>query len=631
MLLRAASVQANEVQLVSSAAGSPGVQTANGASAPDAISVEGRWVAFSSQASDLVASQIDANGSGSGDVYLYDRVTKLQTLVSHAAGSPATTGNGDSHSALLSFDGRFTLFESTAVNLVPGQTSSGQTGDVYLYDRADGTTLLVSRKLGDPALGTGNSHGTSALNADGSYAAWASKASDVVQLDADVNGAAPDVYLFDRAAGTATLVSHQAGSPLRTSDGSSFGPSLSNDGRYVAFVSTATNLVGGQTENNAGLDLFLHDRVTGATALVSRAANSIASTANNVTGEAIVTDSGLFVVFESAAANLIPGQIDTNGDFDIFLYDRQSRETVLVSHASGSVKTAGNGRSGSFAVSSDGRWVAYQSFATDLVAGVTDANSQGDVFLYDRWSGTTSLLSRSSLAPDATANAGSGSPRISWDGTRVTFASDATDLVPGQDDDNSAPDVFLHDPAAGTTALASRTLASEVQTGNGASSGALLSGDGRTVAFLSQASDFAPADANGMADAFVSAAPPGSFFTMRPCRLLDTRRPQDAPAFASEATEILTLHGACGIPATARAVAVNVTVTQPTGTGHLTLYTGDALPPVASTINFGAGQTRANNAILSLATDGTGTLAARPVIAGNGSVHVILDVVGYFE
>jgi hypothetical protein len=120
----------------------------------------------------------------------------------------------------------------------------------------------------------------------------------------------------------------------------------------------------------------------------------------------------------------------------------------------------------------------------------------------------------------------------------------------------------------------------------------------------------------------------GSFFTVTPCRLLDTRQPGQGPALASGAARLLSVPGACAIPPTASAVAINVTVTDGTGGGHLILFPGGGAVPGTSTLNFRAGQTRANNAVVGLGADGDlGLLAA----VGGGSVQVIVDVVGYFE
>jgi hypothetical protein len=123
----------------------------------------------------------------------------------------------------------------------------------------------------------------------------------------------------------------------------------------------------------------------------------------------------------------------------------------------------------------------------------------------------------------------------------------------------------------------------------------------------------------------------GRFYTLAPCRLFDSRQPKDGPALSSDVTRILTAHGVCGIPSDAAGIAVNVTVSQPTGAGHLTLHPGDNMFPLASTVSFGPGQIRSSNALLSLRINGNGTLSISPVVAGDGTVHVILDVSGYFD
>jgi hypothetical protein len=122
---------------------------------------------------------------------------------------------------------------------------------------------------------------------------------------------------------------------------------------------------------------------------------------------------------------------------------------------------------------------------------------------------------------------------------------------------------------------------------------------------------------------------PMDFYTVVPCRVLDTR--SGGPALASQVPRLVPIGGACGVPFTARAVAVNLTVLGATGTGHLTAWPADAPLPGTSTLNFAAGQTRANNAVLALASDGSGTLAVRALVPGAGQVHLIVDVSGYFQ
>ena len=642
MLAWAVAARAGEVRLVSAA--DSNTATGNDFSAHRSLSAEGRWVLFFSEATDLVAGFQDANGTG-GDLFLFDRITGARKLLSASAGAPSTTGNGSSPSGQFSADSRWIAFTSSSTNLVPGQTSTNPApNDLFLHDRVTGATILVSGRHGSPVQGSssGGTFGAPVLSADGRYVAWSSTSPDIEEGFIDNNGFDPtDIHLFDRETGTVAVVSHKDGAPLTGGNRWSYSPRITPDGRYIVFLSGASDLFAGQIDpNNAGipansehgLDVFVRDRAAGTTTLVSHAAGSAATTANGISTYATFSADGRFVAFTSQATNLVSGVTDANGGQDVFLQDRDSGTAILVSHAAGAATTAANGAGYYPMISADGRWILFESFATDLVSGVTDANGQGDLFLYDRLSGTTALVSASSLSPAATANGGSDKGWISADGSRIGFSSRATDLLPAQDDTNGALDLFLYNRLDGIMTLISRTPDSPEQTGNDESGVSVGSSDGLTVLLTSLASDLVPGDGNGIHDAFLfTVAPPGAFFTLPACRLLDTRQPQDGPALASDVPEILTLHGVCGIPATARAVAVNVTITQPTGPGHLTLYTGDASPPLASTINFGAGQTRANNAILALATNGTGTLAARPAIAGGGTVHVILDVVGYFE
>ena len=120
-----------------------------------------------------------------------------------------------------------------------------------------------------------------------------------------------------------------------------------------------------------------------------------------------------------------------------------------------------------------------------------------------------------------------------------------------------------------------------------------------------------------------------SFYTLAPCRVIDTRTPSDGPALSDGVDVLVAIRGACGIPVSGRAVALNVTVTGPTGSGHLVLFPGGSSTPPSSTISFSPGRTRANNAIVTLGPDGT--IAIHPVVSGSGTTHAIIDVNGYFE
>jgi archaellum component FlaF (FlaF/FlaG flagellin family) len=264
-------------------------------------------------------------------------------------------------------------------------------------------------------------------------------------------------------------------------------PTLSADGRYVAFTSSATNLVTGDT--NAKVDVFVHDRATGATSRVSIASDGTQGDGSSQ-AQAISAD-GRYVAFQSLATNLVPG--DTNGVWDVYVHDRESGTTTRVSVAS-------DGTGGSFhaalpTISADGQYVSFESSASNLVPG--DTNGAWDVFVHDRATGATT---RVSVASDGTqGNQQSDASALSADGGSVTFQSMASNLVPG--DSNGYQDVFVHDRTTGTTSRVS--LASDGAQANWISSAEALGIDGRYVAFSSIASNLVPGDTNQELDAFV--------------------------------------------------------------------------------------------------------------------------------
>jgi Tol biopolymer transport system component len=608
--------------------------TADALSSAWGLSADGRYVLLLSTSTNLFPGMTKADGSDS-DVYLRDRAAGTTTLISHNFGSATTTGNHQSQSPSLSADGAYATYESFASTLVSGSDVGPPFGDsdVFLFDRAAGTNTLVSHAAGAPTTAAPGPSDHAKISAGGGYVVFANQGGNLVSMVTDAN-LGRDLYLFSRAGGQNVLVSRNSSSAITTGNAPSDLPSVSADGGFVAFLSAASNLVAGQMQNNADYNVFLFDRAAGTTALVSHASSSPAATGN--AGVAInllpsiiapvVSADGAYVVFSSPATDLVTGQLDANAGFDVFLWERASGAITLVSHASGSAVTAGNSYSDTPAISADGRYIAYESVATDLVPGQTDANGEYDVFLYDRFTGTTTLVSHVPGSATATGTGRSIEPVVSADGSRIGFSSYNTSLVAGEADHNVSADIFLHDRLSATNRLLSHAAGSPLTAGNSFSALILLSADGATVAFSSISSDLVADDYNGAADAFVHDRPDLDYYTLTPCRLLDTR---SGPAFVSGVTETMVLTGACGIPANARAVALNVTVTQSSGGGHLTLFPGDLFPvPDTSTINFQAGQTRANNAIASLAADGS--LAIRPSVTGGGTVHVILDVVGYF-
>ena len=301
--------------------------------------------------------------------------------------------------------------------------------------------------------------GNPSVSANGRYVAFDSRADGLV--DNDNNDYRSDVYVRDLELGLTTLVS--VGISGESGTGTSLLPVISPDGRYVAFLSTANDLVA--NDQNSGTDVFVRDLQLGSTTLVTISPSGSGGNANSWHGGdgLFFSSDGRFLAFESEASDLVPH--DTNGEQDIFVRDLQAGVTTLVSvNPSGS---AGNGKSRMPGISANGRFVAFLSSASDLTSNTT-ADGYANVFIRDLVQGTTSLVSVST-----SDNSGSGDsyqPTISDDGRFVAFESDAADLI--ENDLNSVLDIFVRDLLTGTTLVASATPAGSV--GNGVSAEAKL-------------------------------------------------------------------------------------------------------------------------------------------------------------
>jgi Tol biopolymer transport system component len=342
-----------------------------------------------------------------------------------SAGVPAVSNTFTLAYVAISADGRFVTFSHYATNLVAGDTNGAP--DVFLRDRQLGTTERVSLAWDNSEL-MGNSY-ASALSADGRYVAFSSSAPGVVPGDTGLI----DVFIRDRQAGTLTKASvSSSGTP--GNDHSGLAPTLTPDGRWVAFCSDATNLVGGDTNNNT--DVFVHDNFTGATERVSVSSSGVQG--NGQSGIAIhssgrmgISADGRYVAFWSIATNLVSG--DTNSKADVFVRDRTAGTTTRASV--GPLAVQGDDNSGYSAVyhgvsiSLDGRYVAFTSAATNLIAG--DANGRVDVFLRDRvLSQTIGVSVGSNPVPGLN---GLVDATLSGDGRYVAFAADAAVVGGGYD------------------------------------------------------------------------------------------------------------------------------------------------------------------------------------------------------
>jgi Tol biopolymer transport system component len=413
----AAAAAAKRTQRVS--VGSAGVQ-GNGQSgslyAPS-VSADGRYVAFDSVASNLVAG--DTNGFQ--DVFVRDR--KLHKTIRVSVSSAGAQGDNASYLASISANGRYVAFVSDAGNLVAGDTNGYS--DVFVRDRKLHKTYLVSV---DSTGVQGNSYSfTPSISANGRYVAFVSDASNLVPGDSNSSS---DVFVRDRKLHKTYLVSVDSTGV----QGNSYSdePSISADGRYVAFRSFAGNLVSG--DSNGYLDVFVRDRKLHKTVRVS--VNSAGLQGNSFSDSPSISADGRYVAFRSFAGNLVSG--DSNNASDVFVRDRKLHKTVRVSLSTAGVQ--GNGGSGDPAISANGRSVAFDSGASNLVAG--DSNAYVDVFVRDRKLHKTSLVSVDSAGIQG--NNDSFGPAISADGRYVPFDSNASDLVAG--DTNGYQDIFVRGP-----------------------------------------------------------------------------------------------------------------------------------------------------------------------------------------
>lgn len=403
-----------------------GIQAKNGNSSAASISADGRYVAFSSKASNLVPG--DQNGVE--DVFVHDRQDGTTERVSVSNSGVEAKGGGSS-AASISADGRYVAFASSATNLVPNITN-GST-DVFVHDRDNGVTTAVSlTPEGDEPV---RESSRPSVSADGSHVAFVSLA----RLSTADTNTIGDVYVCDWQAGTGPepeLVT-VADDPTAQSDGASADPAISADGQLVAFDSAATNLVPGDT--NQVTDVFVRNVEEGTTELVSVSSND--QPAGNSVSPSISTD-GRYVAFDSFAP-LVPA--DTNQVGDVFLRDLETGTVQRVSVPTNSTTAEANRRSYNATISADARYVAFVSYSSNMVTG--DTRFDADVFVRDR---TTKTTERVSVATGgAETNGISIAPSISASGQHIAFDSTATGLVAG--DSNGNTDVFVRDRLADIT------------------------------------------------------------------------------------------------------------------------------------------------------------------------------------
>lgn len=415
------------------------------------VSKDGNYVAFSSEASNLVQEATN----GKKDVFVKD--TKSGSIINVSTDSSGNPGNGDSDHPSISADGRYVAFDSNATNLVPGDTNqckhyNSSTGnydnwttncqDVFVKDTKTGSITRVST---DSSGRQANVVSTDpAISGDGRFVAFDSHG----LLPGDTDDWT-EVYVKNIQTGVVTKVSTDISGKSGDGDSGQERPVISYDGRFVAFFAQTSGLVGKASEMG---DVFIKDTQTGAINRVNTTSAGVA--AGGYSYGISISGDGRFVAFDSDSPGLISDKTNkcqfaspsSGGScHDVYVKDMQTGMIKRISLSSSG--TQGNDNSDDPAISGDGRYVAFRSNASNLVSGDTNQCSRSDgskfncsdVFLKDTQTGVIIRVSVDSSGNQA--NEASNSPIVSVDGSSVAFRSEASNLVPG--DSNGEGDIFF--------------------------------------------------------------------------------------------------------------------------------------------------------------------------------------------
>jgi Tol biopolymer transport system component len=403
---------------------------ANSISGAPSISSDGRFVAFTSAADNLVVNDIN----NVQDIFVRD--TMMGTTVRVSVDSSGNEANGSSYDPRISSTGEFVVFASQATNLAGGDTNSFE--DIFFHDMQTGETSRISIN-NSGTQGNGLSEKPS-ISADGRFVAFCSVATNLVNGDTNQR---EDVFVRDRQTNSTVLVSAKSDGTL--GNGFSYNSSISANGRYVTFTSYSNNLV--LADRNGKQDIFVRDLQGNTLKRVSIRTNGVEGTLNS--DSPVISADGRFIAFASDSA-LVDGI--TPGTTRIYIRDQQENLTEIGVNAGADVSSP--------SISDDGRYVAFVSDTNELDRG--DTNQTYDVFLKDRQKYTNFRLSIDSGGLQG--NDWSGYPSISGDGQFLTFASLATNLVDA--DSNGAQDIFLI-PASGYLAGKTRLVIQKTGAGSG--------------------------------------------------------------------------------------------------------------------------------------------------------------------
>lgn len=471
------------------------------------LSDDGRRLLFFSSATNAAAGTIE--GASGTNLYLRDRSDGSVRLINHAGDGVTTTGHVEG--AHISGDGNTIVFmASGATEVVPGFLGSA-TLSAFAYDVATRTCTLISGPWNAPTLESNGNTVVEGTSRDGRYAALSSWSTDLFPNITDANGSW-DVFRVDLRSGSRQLITASATMPGMTADDGSRNVSISRDGSYIAFESDARDLVPGFVDNNgspAG-DVFVFDFATASLSLVSHRFGSPVEGADDESMRPIVNHSGS-VVFESRASDLIQGFVDRNGlGSDLFQDDGSGGMVLVTADPARPLEGWNSGLNASngfqtTVVSDDGSTICMSSLATDVVPGFVDTNgpNRADLYVKDLRLGTTRLVSHQFTGPNVGLDTGSYYSSLSSNGKRVLWYAWSDSVLSSPSGLPFESDLFITDVNTGVRVLVTEHLS----TSSGRTSGVddvsfALSGDGSSAYFTARERNFVEDDLNNAIDAF---------------------------------------------------------------------------------------------------------------------------------
>lgn len=487
--------------------------TANNFSQEISSSADGRFIVFESFATNLVSGLSDTNNAL--DVFLLNTATNQITCLSVSAANPNQTANGGSFAPVITPDGRYVIFASAASNLTANDTNNFT--DTFRYDAYANQIQMVSvNQAGtnggneNTAIYTGFEIKSHDISDNGRYVVFTSRATNLTG-GTDTNNK-PDVFVRDMLIGATQLIS-RAGLTNDAGNDESNDVSISGDGRFVTFQSRATNLILGLNTSSGTTSVYFRNLFTGELrcASLSRIEPNFAADGRNP----VLSKNGLKIVYQSQSLLALP---DNNNNSDIYVYDTSVRQNALVSVSFGQGNGGNDGspfiESGSastYSISRDGRYVVFDSKASNLVFPAIDTNSRADVFRRDLVNGQTELVSYAAnnlVSANNSSLTGLKSASVSADGRFVTFTSVARDLIPEITQDTTNRQIFVRDMTNRINYCATLNT-SRTAFSNSPNINPVISQNGRFIFFTSFASDLIADDTNGQTDVFrARLAPP---------------------------------------------------------------------------------------------------------------------------